>query len=199
MWKYKKWRYTIQYVKPTAQLIFKNRFPKGGPTCRRQVVNPRHQASQGQTVAKPGTPLLGADQATSHYLNQWWLDYRRIYASLGLNELCLKCLIQLRSETNGWVPSKLHKISVRMLGKKEASAQCKAQLLGCTDIGASMDITGQLLNEAKILLAKGFKKTYGSAVYFCIVTKCDNADCCSFGGLHWYGPTYLVGNYEILV
>ena len=24
----KKWRYTIQYVKPTAQLLFKNRFPK---------------------------------------------------------------------------------------------------------------------------------------------------------------------------
>ena len=30
---------------------------------------------------------LGADQATSHYLDQWWLDYRRIYTSLGLNEL----------------------------------------------------------------------------------------------------------------
>ena len=30
---------------------------------------------------------LGADQATSRYLNQWWLEYRRIYASLGLNEL----------------------------------------------------------------------------------------------------------------
>ena len=30
---------------------------------------------------------LGANQATSHYLDQWWLDYRRIYASLGLNEL----------------------------------------------------------------------------------------------------------------
>ena len=27
-----------------------------------------------------------AGQAQSHYLNQWWLDYRRIYASLGLNE-----------------------------------------------------------------------------------------------------------------
>ena len=26
-------------------------------------------------------------QATSHYLNQWWLVYRHIYASLGLNEL----------------------------------------------------------------------------------------------------------------
>ena len=30
---------------------------------------------------------LGAFQATSHYLNQWWIVYRRIYASLGLNEL----------------------------------------------------------------------------------------------------------------
>ena len=30
---------------------------------------------------------LGADQVTSHYLNQWWLNHRRIYASLGLNEL----------------------------------------------------------------------------------------------------------------
>ena len=30
---------------------------------------------------------LGAYQATSHYLNQWWLVYRRIYASISLNEL----------------------------------------------------------------------------------------------------------------
>ena len=30
---------------------------------------------------------LGADQATIHYLKQWWLDYRRIYASVSLNEL----------------------------------------------------------------------------------------------------------------
>ena len=30
---------------------------------------------------------LGADQATSHYLKQWWLDCWRIYASLGLDEL----------------------------------------------------------------------------------------------------------------
>ena len=33
---------------------------------------------------------LGASQATSHYLNQWWLVYWRIYASLGLNELTMK-------------------------------------------------------------------------------------------------------------
>ena len=30
---------------------------------------------------------LGADQATSHYLNQWWFDYWLIYVSLGLNDL----------------------------------------------------------------------------------------------------------------
>ena len=53
----KKLRYIIRHVKPTAQLLFKIRFPKGGPTCRRQVVNPRHQTPQGQSVAKPETPL----------------------------------------------------------------------------------------------------------------------------------------------
>ena len=40
-----------------AQLLFKSRSPKGGPTCRRQAVNPRHQTPQGQSVAKPETPL----------------------------------------------------------------------------------------------------------------------------------------------
>ena len=40
--------------------------------------------------------LLGAEQATSHYLNQWWLAYWHIYASHGLNELCkiLNALMQ---------------------------------------------------------------------------------------------------------
>ena len=58
---------------------------------------------------------LGADQATSHYLNQWWLVYWCIYASLGLNELittvmelcdpgdnfllCNKCITNPRSQT----------------------------------------------------------------------------------------------------
>ena len=54
---HKKIKYIIRYVKPTAQLLFKIRFPKGGPTRRRQVVNPRHQTPQGQSVAKPETPL----------------------------------------------------------------------------------------------------------------------------------------------
>ena len=33
---------------------------------------------------------LGAGQATSHHLDQWCLDYRRIYVSLDLNELTEK-------------------------------------------------------------------------------------------------------------
>ena len=55
--KTQKIRLIIHYVKPTAQLLFKIRFPNGGPTSRRQVVNPRHQTLQGQSVAKPETPL----------------------------------------------------------------------------------------------------------------------------------------------
>ena len=42
---------------------------------------------------------LGADQATSHYLNQWWLFYWRIYASLGLNELNFRAIIQTKSQS----------------------------------------------------------------------------------------------------
>ena len=34
---------------------------------------------------------LGTSQVPSHYLNQWWLICWHIYASLGLNELMLKC------------------------------------------------------------------------------------------------------------
>ena len=53
----KKWRYTTHYVKPTAPLLLKSRFPKGRPACKRQVFNPRHQTPQGKSVAKPETPL----------------------------------------------------------------------------------------------------------------------------------------------
>ena len=55
--KTQKMGYIIHYVKHTAQLLFKIRFPKGGPTYMRQVVNPRHQTPQRQSVGKPETPL----------------------------------------------------------------------------------------------------------------------------------------------
>ena len=50
----KKWRYTIHYVKPTAQLLFKIDFQK---VDQHAVVNPRYQTSQGQSVAKPEKTL----------------------------------------------------------------------------------------------------------------------------------------------
>ena len=48
---------------------------------------------------------LGADQATSHYLNQWWLDYRRIYSWLGLNKWMGKYIawFDIIAVTSYWV------------------------------------------------------------------------------------------------
>ena len=42
---------------------------------------------------------IGTDQATSHYLNQWWLVYWRIYASLVLNELSALKVISAEHES----------------------------------------------------------------------------------------------------
>ena len=42
---------------------------------------------------------LGAGQATNHYRNQWWLIYRRIYASIGLNKLTSERNITLSVST----------------------------------------------------------------------------------------------------
>ena len=51
-------------------------------------------------------PALVQITATSHYLNHWWLVYRRIYASLGLNELicqvfhCKLIIVQCNHQWN---------------------------------------------------------------------------------------------------
>ena len=39
---------------------------------------------------------FGARRVTIHYLNQWWLVYLRIYASLGLSELTLVVIYKYR-------------------------------------------------------------------------------------------------------
>ena len=54
----------------------------GPPIARAQWMLPGSKLS----ALWHSLPIAG-DQATSHYLDQWWLDYRRIYASPGLNEL----------------------------------------------------------------------------------------------------------------
>ena len=45
------------YVKLKNPLPFQTRFPKGGSSYRRQMVNLRHQLPQQQSAAKPETPL----------------------------------------------------------------------------------------------------------------------------------------------
>ena len=45
------------HVKLTNLPSFQTGSPKSGQTYRRQVLNPRHQMPQGQSVAKLGTPL----------------------------------------------------------------------------------------------------------------------------------------------
>ena len=44
-------------------------------------------APQGPINNIPALVQIMAWRRPSHYLNQWWLDYRRIYAPLGINEL----------------------------------------------------------------------------------------------------------------
>ena len=46
----------LHYVRFTHPLSFQSKFPKRGPTYRRQMVNPRHKIPQGQSVAEHGTP-----------------------------------------------------------------------------------------------------------------------------------------------
>ena len=64
---------------------------------------------------------LGNDQATSHYLKQWWLVYWRTFASLGLNELtqCPTLPIvkaQIRKNVFPWIHNGL--IIVRVFRKR---------------------------------------------------------------------------------
>ena len=40
--------------------------------------------------------MVWSRQVTRHYLNQWWLFYWCIYASLGLNELCWNGTMSLK-------------------------------------------------------------------------------------------------------
>ena len=63
MSKHKKIRLIIHYVKPTAQLLFKIRFPKGGPTSRRQVVNPRHQRRKDNQLQSLMRDIMGSPEA----------------------------------------------------------------------------------------------------------------------------------------
>ena len=51
---HKKIKYIIHYVKPTAQLLFKMRFPKCGPTCKWLMHDTkRHKDNKMQSLKLP--------------------------------------------------------------------------------------------------------------------------------------------------
>ena len=54
---------------------------------------------------------IGADQATSRFLNQWWQVYWRIYASLILHELKALCSISVISNGVHWSHFVVWKVS----------------------------------------------------------------------------------------
>ena len=70
---------------------------------------------KGPINNNPALVQIMAWRRSSHYLNQWWLVYWRIYASLGLNELsmflcwfCPNILISKLSKTSSgkcWICS----------------------------------------------------------------------------------------------
>ena len=95
-----KWRYTTHYVKPTAQLLFESRFLKGGPTCRRQVVNPRHQTPQGQSVAKPETPLQNIQVESDR---SSLLKFVSINVTLRQSQYDLDTSNELKHLSTGWI------------------------------------------------------------------------------------------------
>ena len=45
---------------------------------------------RGHVTSEIGVAEVAVFGALQHNVNQWWLDYRRIYVSLGLNELSVK-------------------------------------------------------------------------------------------------------------
>ena len=51
-------KYMKSHSKLTYQLSFQNVSRKRGLSCRRQVVHSRPQTPQGESIAKPETPLL---------------------------------------------------------------------------------------------------------------------------------------------
>ena len=71
----------------TSQKIFSNAFPwmktYGFRLRFHWIMFPRVHSTIFQHWFRS---WLGADEATSHHLNQWWFVYWRIYVSLGLKE-----------------------------------------------------------------------------------------------------------------
>ena len=75
---------------------------------------------------------FGAVQATSHCLNQWWLVYRRIFASLGLNELRHKFLVHVTDWILDYFLWNCSGMTMNPIDDKSTLAQVMAWCLNAT-------------------------------------------------------------------
>ena len=88
---------------------------------------------------------FGADQATSHYLNQWWLVYKCIYASPGLNEL----IQSIPNDKYAWIICII--FQTNCITEMVLHVTCQSGL--CTELSAiSMRAVKQLYNETGVAL-----------------------------------------------
>ena len=115
----------------------------------------------------------GADQATSHYLNQWCLVYWRKYASFGLNELshnspdhlfCLKKLILVSSTIYSIVNEYLNLAENRSWGLKYYSKCCVTYSVTFHFIDS--------INPFKVFAALGWTHTLYQQFQFRIICRC---------------------------
>ena len=88
---------------------------------------------------------LGADQATSHYLSQWWLDYRRIYAPLGLNELSVIVQTRCTHETT-CVPDLFWIVCGNAIHQEQNMASGTSHMMTSSN-GSIFRVTGHLCGE----------------------------------------------------
>ena len=117
---------------------------------------------------------LGADQVTSHYLNQWWSDNRRIFVSLSLNELIFSKRLtkddtELACRDNIWVVYCELKVSSMI----DLDHQCQYQYQNQYWISINFSISLSILISEKLYTTRNRSSiAFGCAKYDDHLNKC---------------------------
>ena len=123
---------------------------------------------------------LSADQATRHYLNQWWLVHWRKYASLGLNELtqmnvdfdaptCVGCWVQNLGfllltwiNFNGWAISSHTLLGMWLLTHTEITVNSSSPSAAYT-----RQLTGSTLIQVMVCHLFGARSLHEPMLVYC--------------------------------
>ena len=116
MSKHKKIRFIIHYVKPTAQLLFKIRFSKGGPTCKWLIHDTKRRKDNQLPQGKIKEEIK---MSYNQYMNSLFED-----ENLGKPYKKFWKAIKAKRRDQAGVPPLMKKD-----GKLESSSKGKAQVL----------------------------------------------------------------------